>query len=138
MFSNSEKKFHSGHKLIHSGQKPHTCTYCGKAFALRGNLTVHIRTHTGATPHQCNICPKKFSDSNGLKRHMLMHQRKNETTIEQILEAPIIETPFTASTMTQQPVFENASSFNLNPETIQFVAPTPVVDNNQQLIFKIQ
>lgn len=60
-------------------------------------------------------------------------------TIEEILEAPIIETPFTEPTMTQQPVFENATSFNLNPETIQFVARAPeIVGDNQQLIFKIQ
>lgn len=80
---------------MHSGVRAFKCTHCGKAFALRSNLTVHLRTHTGNTPYHCSICPKKFSDSNGLKRHHLMHQRKNETNpiIEQILEVPIVEAP---------------------------------------------
>lgn len=113
----------SGHKLTHNGRKPHTCSFCGKAFALRGNLTVHLRTHNVETPFQCTICPKKFSDSNGLKRHHLMHQRKNQTnqTIEQILKAPIIEVSSSETSVPEQ-IF--------NPETIQFVQTPDVVSDN--------
>lgn len=113
-------------------------------FALRGNLTVHMRTHgTGATPYQCNICPKKFSDNGGLKRHLLIHQRKNQTNpaIEQILEAPIIEAPINELPLNvaiNEPIFENVSTFNVNPETIQFISPAEIVGDPSQLIFKIQ
>lgn len=99
-----------------------------------------MRTHNGATPYQCNICSKQFDDSNGLKRHHLIHQQKNEmiTTIEQILEAPIIEIPHTESTV-EQPIFENALAFNVNPETIHFITPAQNVgDENAQLIFNTQ
>lgn len=65
----------SGHKYVHNKQKPHACIVCGKSFALRGNLNVHLRLHTGQTPFHCSVCPKKFYDSNGLKRHRQMHEQ---------------------------------------------------------------
>lgn len=80
--------------MVHSGLKPHSCTFCGKAFALRSNLTVHMRIHTGKTPYYCKICPKQFGDNSGWKRHLSMHKRKSQMnpnlnpSIEQTVQMP--------------------------------------------------
>ncbi|XP_031632433.1 zinc finger protein 177-like isoform X2 [Contarinia nasturtii] len=132
-----------GHKLaIHSSVKPHSCPTCGKAFALRGNLTVHMRTHTSVKPFECNICQKKFHDSGGLKRHHLTHQRGNETNpnIDQILSAQIIEAPATETAIIEQPPFENVTNvFHVNQtDVMHFVPPSQIIGDNSQGIFKTQ
>lgn len=105
--------------MVHSGLKPHSCTICEKAFALRSNLTVHMRIHKGKTPYHCKICPKQFSDSSGLKRHLSLHKRKSrihsipqpsiKQTVETLAETekpteiPNIEATTVQSTINQMP-----------------------------------
>ena len=53
----SNLKTHNG---IHTGEKPHECTICGKFFSRAYNLKRHNRIHTGEKPHECNICGKNY------------------------------------------------------------------------------
>lgn len=51
--------------------KPHTCTFCSRAFARRHDLQRHTRVHTGVKPYGCPSCQKCFARSDARRRHFL-------------------------------------------------------------------
>ncbi|XP_035234276.1 zinc finger protein GLIS3-like isoform X3 [Stegodyphus dumicola] len=65
------------HMRVHSGDKPHKCTYagCTKAFSRLENLKIHLRSHTGERPFTCTFpgCSKTFSNSSDRTKHQKTH-----------------------------------------------------------------
>ncbi|XP_077109718.1 uncharacterized protein LOC143766144 [Ranitomeya variabilis] len=57
------------HKRIHKGE----CSECGKGFTKKSNLVAHQRSHTGEQPYSCAECGKCFNRKSNLLRHQRTH-----------------------------------------------------------------
>ena len=61
--------------MYSTGEKPHACDVCGKAFSTSSSLNTHRRIHSGEKPHQCQICGKRFTASSNLYYHRMTHNK---------------------------------------------------------------
>ncbi|KAM4034736.1 LOW QUALITY PROTEIN: uncharacterized protein ACNLHF_021421 [Anomaloglossus baeobatrachus] len=69
-----KKTFSSAeYERVHTVEKPHSCSECGKSFAKKSALLKHQRTHTGEKPFSCSECGKCFARKSHLVRHQRTH-----------------------------------------------------------------
>lgn len=62
------------HVFHHTGENAFTCPHCNRAFNRRVRLTTHILfVHEGGQPMQCDYCDKNFYRKEDLQRHTLLH-----------------------------------------------------------------
>ncbi|XP_030627130.1 zinc finger protein 883 [Chanos chanos] len=64
------------HQILHSPEKPHRCSECGKSFAAAITLREHMKMHSDDKPYKCTQCRKSFVRRRHLKKHQEMHARE--------------------------------------------------------------
>ena len=56
--------------MLHTGERPHKCSMCGKGFIQSSELRMHVRRHTGDKAYKCKVCKKSFSTLSNLNTHL--------------------------------------------------------------------
>lgn len=59
------------HRLLHEERK-NICSYCGKGFITKYDLSMHEKIHLHKREYTCNLCPKNFNTRKNLGTHKLI------------------------------------------------------------------
>ncbi|XP_063371761.1 oocyte zinc finger protein XlCOF6-like [Cydia amplana] len=73
MLHGDKKLTKKAHMIIHSGEKPFRCKYCGYESSKKSNLRTHLMTHTNEKPFRCTHCDHKSRTKADLQRHLMTH-----------------------------------------------------------------
>ncbi|XP_076579511.1 uncharacterized protein LOC143315873 [Chaetodon auriga] len=61
------------HMRLHSEGKRFSCSVCKKTFPWRVHVVTHMRIHTGEKPFSCSVCGKGFTQKEHQRQHMRIH-----------------------------------------------------------------
>ncbi len=61
---------------VHKQLRPYLCTVCGKCFAVKWNLTEHLRFHEENKSFSCYLCDKQFYKKQHVNKHIDMVHKK--------------------------------------------------------------